>query len=118
MNIQIKNSGQEIETVALQGDLDFHTSQELRTELSKLSERKAAKVLIDLKKVSYIDSSGLAAFIELFQQMKRYSGKLVLFGLAPEVRGVFEIAHLDSILKLAQDEKEALEFVSSNPRPN
>ena len=112
MKIQVKSNSQGIETIALQGELDFHTSQELRTEFLKISERKAPKVICDLSKVSYVDSSGLAAFIELFQQMKRYGGKIALYGLVPAVRSVFEVARLDSILKLVQGEKEALAFVS------
>ena len=112
MKIQVTSSAQGIELVALQGDLDFHSTSDLRTEFSKFAERKAPKVIVDFKKVNYIDSSGLAAFIELFQQMKRYSGKLVLYQLSPAVRSVFEVARLDSILKLVQDEKEALAFVS------
>ena len=98
--------------MTLEGDLDFHSSPELRNELAKLVDRQAAKILIDLKKVNYIDSSGLATFVELFQKTKRYSGKLALFNLNPGVRSVFEIAKLDTIFKLAGTEKEALVLVS------
>lgn len=94
--------------LSMDGDLDFHSSPEVRAALSKLVEKQAKKVLIDLAKVSYIDSSGLATFVELFQKLKRYGGKLILFNLNPAVRSVFEIAKLDSIFHLAGSEKEAL----------
>lgn len=112
MKINIKNKEQNIHLVDLQGDLDFHSSPDLRRELNKLVDQKAPNVLIDLKKVGYIDSSGLATFVELFQHMKRYGGKLVLFDLAQNVRSVFEIAKLDSIFRLANSEQEALSLVS------
>ena len=111
MKIQKKTGDQGAETIALEGDLDFHSSPDVRTELSKLVDRQAKKILIDLKKVNYIDSSGLATFVELFQKMKRYGGLLVMFNLNQGVRSVFEIAKLDAIFKLAKDEKEALSFV-------
>lgn len=107
MKIQIRNDADNIELVGLEGDLDFDSSPKLKQEFSKLIEKGAAKILINLRKVSYIDSSGLATFIELFQKLKRHQGKLVLFNLSDAVRNVFEIAKLDSIFHLAKSEQEA-----------
>lgn len=112
MKIRFESGEPGARVVTLEGDLDFHASPELRRELAKLLEQKAPRILIDLKQVGYIDSSGLATFVELFQKMKRYGGKLALFGLNPGVRSVFEIAKLDSIFQLAGDEREALALLS------
>jgi anti-sigma B factor antagonist len=112
MKIQIRKTDGPLEYVELEGDLDFHSSPDLRRELTKLVERQTAKVLVDLKKVPYIDSSGLATFVELFQRMKRYGGKLVLYNLPPGVRSVFEISKLDTIFQLAGNEKDAVSLVS------
>ena len=112
MKIHVKTVQQGAELVALHGDLDFHSSSELRLGLMKLVDRQASKILVDFKKVDYIDSSGLAAFVELFQSIKRYDGKLVLFNLNQGVRSVFEIAKLDSIFRLASSEEEALSLIS------
>ena len=112
MKIQTQKTESQMDRVNLEGDLDFHSSPELRRELTKLVEHQAAKVLVDFEKVSYIDSSGLATFVELFQRMKRYGGKLVLYNLNPSVRSVFEISKLDTIFKLAGSEKEASGLVS------
>ena len=111
MKIQTRNGEKSSDVIELQGDLDFHSSPDLRKELTKLVDRQSPKILIDLKKVGYIDSSGLATFVELFQKMKRYGGKLVLFNLSQSVRSVFEIAKLDSIFQLANTEKDALALI-------
>lgn len=108
MKIQVKSREEGVELVGLEGDLDFHSSPLLRGELQTLAQRQPSRILVDLQKVSYIDSSGLATFVELFQKMKRYGGKLVLFNLAVGVRSVFEIAKLDTIFVLAGNEQEAL----------
>lgn len=112
MKIQIKKLDQGIHSIELDGDLDFHSSPDLRKELTKLIDQSVDKVLIDLEKVNYIDSSGLATFVELFQKMKKSGGKLVLFNLAQSVRSVFEIAKLDTIFQLAGTEQEAVTLVS------
>ena len=112
MKIQSKSGEQGIEFVSLDGELDFHSAQDLRSGFMKLVDRKVSKILVDFKKVSYIDSSGLAAFVELYQRLKQYNGKLVLFNLTEDVQSVFEVAKLDSIFQLAKSEKEALPFLS------
>lgn len=112
MKIELKKDAKGIEIVTLQGDLDFHSSPELRAEFVKLADSQAPAVVVNLSKVNYIDSSGLAAFVELFQKMKRYNGKLVLCALSAGVKSVFEIAKLDSIFRLAAGETEALSLIS------
>ena len=99
--------------VSLEGDMDFQSSPDVRRELTKLVDQKSSKILIDLSKVGYIDSSGLATFVELFQKMKRYGGKLALYNLTGAVRSVFEIAKLDSIFKLVSSKDEALATLSA-----
>ncbi len=112
MKIEIQNENDGLSHIALEGDLDFHTSPDLRKELTRLVDQQASKIVIDLEKVAYIDSSGLATFVELFQRMKRYNGKLVLHSLAAAVRSVFEIAKLDTIFKLANSKEDALVLIS------
>ena len=103
-----QRSKNNVEILELAGELDFHSSPELREKLQELIKKQAAKILINLKKVSYIDSSGLATFVETLQKMKRQSGRLILSDLAPAVRSVFEIAKLDHIFQLTGSEQEAL----------
>ncbi|HTL47469.1 MAG TPA: STAS domain-containing protein [Verrucomicrobiae bacterium] len=96
-----------VEIFELDGEVDFHSSPELRDKLQAQVQKRADKILICLKKVKYIDSSGLATFVEALQKVKRYNGQLVLSGLAPAVRSVFEIAKLDSVFSLAHTQEEA-----------
>ena len=112
MKLQIKSDSQGIDIIQLEGDLDFHSSPDVRREMTKLADKQSKKVLVDLEKVNYIDSSGLATFVELFQKMKRFGGQLVLFNLSQGVRSVFEISKLDSIFKLAKSQQDAFSLVS------
>ena len=98
--------------VEVSGEVDFHSSPDLREKLGKVADSQAEKVVINLKNVSYIDSSGLATFVEALQKIKRYKGKFVLAELAPAVRSVFEIAKLDTIFSLASSEQEAFQLVN------
>ncbi len=96
-----------IEVFELEGELDFHSSPAVREKFQEVAQKPGARMLILLDKVSYIDSSGLATFVEVLQKMKRANGKLVLAGLQPAVKSVFEIAKLDKVFTLAGSESDA-----------
>lgn len=98
--------------LGLSGELDYHSSPELREKLTELTSKQSPKILVDLGGVDYMDSSGIATFVEAFQKSKRYQGRLILAALTPTVRGVFEIAKLDSIFEISPTVKEAVDGLS------
>lgn len=106
MKINVTNQG-DMHVLELSGELDYHSSPELREKLTELTTKQAPKILVDLRGVDYMDSSGIATFVEAFQKTKRYQGRLILAELTATVRGVFEIAKLDSIFEIASTVAEA-----------
>jgi anti-sigma B factor antagonist len=87
-------------TVTLMNDIDMDCSPEVREALQELIRRKIPLIYIDLQQVPHMDSSGLATLIEALQRIKRYKGKLILYGLQSRVRSVFEIAKLTDIFEI------------------
>lgn len=106
VNCSIQNS---IQVVEVEGDLDFHSSPNLRQTLNQFADKKTPKIVINLKKVGYMDSSGIATFVEALQKTKKYQGKLVLSEMAPAVRSVFEIAKLDGIFMITDNNQDAFQ---------
>lgn len=113
MKITVAGQG-DIQVLELSGELDYHSSPELREKLSELTSKQAPKILVKLGGVDYMDSSGIATFVEAFQKTKRYQGRLVLTELTAAVRGVFEIAKLDSIFEITATATEAVDRLSVN----
>ena len=112
MKIQSTSQG-DIQMLELSGELDYHSSPELREKLTELTTKQAPKILVNLGGVDYMDSSGIATFVEAFQKAKRYQGRLILAALTPTVRGVFEIAKLDSIFEITSTVVEAVTSLGS-----
>ena len=94
--------------VALGGSVDIYTSTELRGELKVALDAQAPKLIVDMADVTFVDSSGLATLIEALQRIKRYEGSLSLCNLSKNVRGVFELANLDSIFDIKSSREAAL----------
>ena len=81
----------------LEGEIDLHVSPRVAESLRALAEKKPERLVVDLSRVTYIDSSGLAALIEGMQTVEAYGGKFVLAGVQENVRPIFEIARLDQV---------------------
>ena len=93
--------------LALDGEVDLHRLPEIREAIAPMVEKKVPRLLIDLSKVSYIDSSGLALFIETLQRVQSYGGTFGLFGLRESVSEIFHVACLDQVFRIFPDEAAA-----------
>jgi anti-sigma B factor antagonist len=92
----------------LEGEIDLHVSPNLSASLQVMIEKKPKQLIVDLARVSYIDSSGLAAVIEGMQNVQQYGGTFALASLQEPVRTIFEIARLDQVFKIFPDVNTAL----------
>lgn len=81
----------------LEGEIDLHVSPRISAALGAMIEKKPPRVVVDLSKVNYIDSSGLAVLIEGMQNVEAYGGKFILAGIQENVKPIFEIARLDQV---------------------
>lgn len=81
----------------LEGEIDLHVSAQVASSFQKMIEKKPARIVVDLSRVTYIDSSGLAALIGGMQNVEEYGGRLMLAGMHEKVREIFETARLDRV---------------------
>ena len=92
----------------LEGEIDLHVSPGIATSLKSMIADKPKQLVVDLSRVTYIDSAGLAILIETMQNMNGYGGKSSLAGLQEGVRPIFEIARLDQVFRIYPDVDAAL----------
>ena len=91
-----------------EGDIDINSSPQLKKVFDKVSQAKSEKVLINLKGVGYIDSSGLATLVEILKNFRGYGGKLRLCNLSNKVKSLFEITKLEKLFDIVDTEEEAV----------
>ncbi len=94
--------------ITLDGELDMNRVPIARAQIAAAIDGKAPRILLDLAGLTYIDSSGLALFIESLQRMQAYQGRLALCGLSETVRHIFEVARLDQVFQIHPDQQSAL----------
>ncbi len=102
LEVNTQNTGGSI-VLTPSGDVDLSCSRELQTHLKRALESKPKALVVNLEKVPYMDSSGVATLVEAMQIARKQSTKLVLCGLQDKVRSIFEIARLDRVFTIAAD---------------
>lgn len=86
--------------VHVKGEIDMNTSPKLRDHLKTAVQQNMKKITVNLSEVSYMDSSGIATLVECFQLLTSKKGRLILKAMKPEVKAVFEIAHLTEVFEI------------------
>lgn len=107
MQISTKRQG-DILICAVSGDIDINTSPDIRKEFDKIVKEKIQKIIFNLEKVAYIDSSGLATLVEALKRAREYGGRIKLTNLSGKVKSLFEITRLEKLFDILADEAEAV----------
>jgi anti-sigma B factor antagonist len=89
--------------------LDAHNSGELKAELARLFDEGTKDIMVDLKDVRFIDSSGLGALVSGFKNAISHQGNLKLASLQPQVKSMFELTRLHRVFEIFGSTVEALE---------
>ena len=92
----------------LDGDIDLAVSPNVTAALNGMIAKKPKQLVLDLSRVTYIDSAGLAAFSEAMQKVEAYGGKFALAGLQETVRRIFEISRFDQVFQIFPDVDTAM----------
>ncbi len=95
--------------IELSGEIDMVHSVELRSVLLETLETDTQAILLEMSKVSFIDSSGLATLVEGLQIGRKKNILFKLCGLQARVSNAFEVSKLDTLFSIYSTKQEALE---------
>lgn len=98
---QVRDDGG-FRVVALKGEVDLSWSSQIRQAILDGLDAKRA-VLIELSGVSYIDSSGIASFVEGYQRARKNRLQFGLVAVSPAVLSVLKLARLEDVFPLHTD---------------
>ena len=92
----------------IDGEIDINSSPIIKKSFDKLISQKTPKIVINLSKVTYVDSSGLATLVELLKNMRSYNGRMRLACMSPKIKSLFEITKLEKLFEILADEETAI----------
>lgn len=77
--------------------------------LLEFRENRTPKVILNLRNVNYIDSSGVASLVEGLKASRDVGSRLILFGLSPIAHEVLQLSRLLKIFEIYDTEDMALQ---------
>jgi anti-anti-sigma factor len=84
------------------------SAQELDELRREVLEQSDSRVIIDLSRITRIDSAGLGQLMSCYSHLVKNRGALKVLNPAPEIRKLLDMTGLSTLIPTFQDEQEAL----------
>jgi len=106
---------------SLDGRFDAYRAQGMRAELLETIEQEGSRVVVDLTKVTLVDSNGLSALVTGMKRAREAGGDVRLVGLPESVSVIFELTRLGRAFEILDTVEAAVESFGpaygSNSKP-
>jgi anti-sigma B factor antagonist len=108
--VQISTRRRDTATIFdVSGDIDFANSPEVRQSvLREIRKSRPARVIVNLRQVRYMDSSGVASLIEGLKASRDLGSRFILIGLSTSAREVLQLSRLIKVFEIYDNEEQAL----------
>jgi anti-anti-sigma factor len=85
-----------------------HSARELEQLRQEVLEQSDSKVIIDLSRVTRIDSAGLGQLMSCYSHLLKNRGALKMVNNAPEIQKLLDMTGLSTLIPTYRNEKEAV----------
>jgi anti-sigma B factor antagonist len=94
--------------VAPQGEIAYTEATQFQAAVRRASAPKPARLIVDLTRVEYMNTPGLAVLVEALQGARKSKTRLILCGINPRVKAIFQIAKLNTVFEIVDSVEIAL----------
>lgn len=95
--------------VRISGEFDMHSTDNFKSIIDDyLVQANLKDIVINMTKLTFIDSSGIGALLGRYKKVSGMGGKLVLCSVAEPVKKILRLSGLLEIINLYEDEAAAL----------
>lgn len=95
--------------VTIQGEVDHHTSVEIREKVDReFQKRRARNIIFDFTDIRFMDSSGIGVLMGRYRNVMILGGDVALYGVGDQVDRVLSISGIYKIMKNYDTMDEAI----------
>ena len=88
-------------TAHLLGEIDHHTSREIREEIDeRVGRAKPSRLVMDFRDVTFMDSSGIGLVMGRYALIQELEGELVVENMPDHIKRVMKLAGLDRLANM------------------
>jgi anti-sigma B factor antagonist len=99
--------------VALEGEVDIYSAPQFKEALLAGIEDGATTIIVDLGRVTFIDSTALGVLVSGAKRVRPKNGRLDIVCTDENITRIFEITGLDRIFGIYRTRDEALRAAAS-----
>jgi anti-sigma B factor antagonist len=103
--------------VRVAGEVDTYAAPQLRERLVELVTEGQTRLVVDLRGVDFLDSTGLGVLVGALKRARGHDGDLAVACAQERIRKVFEITRLDRVFPMGATVEAAIEAATSRPDP-
>ena len=109
MQIEQRTSG-DVAIVAISGDITLSKGGDvlLKDKIQSLLQQGHRKIVLDMGKVSYVDSAGLGQLVQVYATTSHLGGSLKLLNLTKRLRDLLVLTKLLTVFDAYDSESEAI----------
>lgn len=104
----IESEQEGVTVVEPRGRIDTNGAKPFGDRVAALINSGAHHILIDLRQIPYISSAGFRALLIAAKMMDAAKGKLVLCGMSPEIKRLFEIGSFTDLFTICGTRDEGV----------
>jgi anti-sigma B factor antagonist len=101
-----------VEIIELPARLVMANASDTRRALFDLIEQGRNRLIFDLKRVDFIDSSGLSVLVSALKAANNDTGEVLLLSPNDAVRSLIELTRLHHIFEIFEDRNAAIQRLS------
>jgi anti-sigma B factor antagonist len=109
LGITIESLAPDTVCVALSGELDFSRAYTFDEEMRRLESQKPSSIVLDLRKLNFLDSAGLGRVLAVQRRASRDGRRLVVVRGCRAVERLFALSALDMRLEMVSEPRAALQ---------
>ena len=119
MNFQIQDQevDQETHVIELGGEVDLYTAPEFKERLVQVIEDGKKRLVVDLSKATFIDSTTLGVLVGGVKRLRPTGGSLSLVCTDQNISKIFEITGLDRVFTIYPTRAQAVEQIAAASGP-
>jgi anti-sigma B factor antagonist len=116
IDISTRHAGN-VTIVDVNGDITLRSTPEVRKLLLEvLHDKNTVRVFVNLSRVRYIDSAGIASLVEALRVSRDTNRIFAIFGLTKATLQVLELTRLTKVFEIYDTEEDALKGGNVSPR--
>ncbi len=98
--------------VRISGELDMLVTDKIRRDIDqKLDENEIKNLILNLEKVSFIDSSGLGLILGRYKKISAQNGRMHIVGARPQVQKILFFSGINKLISMHNQEQDVINLL-------